>query len=280
VNGCIQKFHHNLQGFSWTTNFFLLRSGESGVKKRNGKSPFPFQRCMMPFYGLAKILFKRSIIMIPCMIADENKDVRKYKEANDYVRYRTLGLLVDIIKSNLKDADYSIAELGVFRGDFAARIQGEFQDKQLYLFDTFEGFSANDKLSDMKKGFIDENVGDFDSTSVDLVLKKMRFPDKCHICKGIFPLSVTAEHREIKWGFVSLDVDLYQPTLDGLRFFYPSLLPGGFIMIHDYNNPEFKGVKKAVEDFESEITTPSRAVPCTLCKVPIPDSYGSLIIIK
>jgi O-methyltransferase len=219
--------------------------------------------------------------MVACISCDDGKDSQKYKNTHDYVRCRTLGLLADTVKSNLTDrqtdrqTDYKIAELGVFRGDFSVRIQEEFPDKQLYLFDTFEGFSTDDKNVDAQKGFGDfsKNSGNFESTSVELVLAKLKFPENCHICKGMFPLSVTEEHRGIKWGFVSLDVDLYQPTLEGLRFFYPSLLPGGFIMIHDFNNPGYMGVRQAVEDFETETASP-------LHKVPIPDSRGTLIISK
>ncbi|MDR1482903.1 MAG: TylF/MycF family methyltransferase [Synergistaceae bacterium] len=233
-----------------------------------------FQKCLTPFYVLSKFFFKRSIIMVACMSCDDGEDVKKYKNTHDYVRCRTLGLLADIFRNNNRGKDYKIAELGVFRGDFAARIQNEFQDEQLYLFDTFDGFPTEDKALDIQKKFSKDSfeVSDFESTSVQLVLSKMKFPDNCHICKGKFPLSVTDEHKQIKWGLVSLDVDLYQPTLEGLRFFYPSLLPGGFIMVHDYNNLEYAGVKKAVEDFENEVSY--------LHKIPIPDSRGSLIIVK
>jgi len=232
-----------------------------------------FQKCLTPFYALFKLIFKRSIIVINCCISDEGKDSRKYRNTHDYVRCRMLGLLADTAKISIKSEDYSVAELGVFRGDFSARIQEEFPDKPFYLFDTFEGFPAEDKSFDIKSGFFKENKhGDFKSTSIDLVLQKMKHPENCNICKGFFPDSVTEAHRKIKWGFVSLDVDLYNPTLEGLRFFYPSLLRGGFIMIHDYANPVFEGVKKAVEDFEAEASP--------LIKIPIPDSRGSLIITK
>ena len=37
-----------------------------------------------------------------------------------------------------------VAELGVFRGDFAVQINAAFSDRTIHLFDTFEGFCAAD----------------------------------------------------------------------------------------------------------------------------------------
>ena len=49
--------------------------------------------------------------------------------------------------------------------------------------------------------------------------------------------------------FVHIDVDLYQPTLDSLEFFYPRLHKGGVIVIDDYGYTQFPGAKKSVDEF-------------------------------
>lgn len=72
--------------------------------------------------------------------------------------------------------------------------------------------------------------------------------------------------------FVSIDVDLEQPIYDGLDFFYPRLEKGGYIFIHDYNGP-LLGVERAVDRYE-------RGNGIMLCKVPICDVEGSLVITK
>jgi hypothetical protein len=77
--------------------------------------------------------------------------------------------------------------------------------------------------------------------------------------------------RDICFAFVSIDVDIYKPTLAGLEYFYDHLGDGGFIMVHDYNERRWKGVTKAVDEF------------CAARKivfVPICDSCGSIIIVK
>ena len=33
-------------------------------------------------------------------------------------------------------------------------------------------------------------------------------------------------------------MDLYKPTLEGLNIFYPKISKGGYLSIHDYNNPQ------------------------------------------
>ena len=144
----------------------------------------------------------------------------------------------------------SVAELGVNTGLFARVINHCFPDRKLYLFDTFEGFDKRDAEVDRKENF-SSATQDFTQTSVDLVLSNMEHPENCIIRKGWFP--DTSEGIDEKFCFVNLDADLYQPMKAGLEFFYPRLVHGGVIMLHDFSNadPQFdyKGVRKAVKDF-------------------------------
>ncbi|CAM4392942.1 TylF/MycF/NovP-related O-methyltransferase [Saccharibacillus endophyticus] len=163
----------------------------------------------------------------------------------------------------------AIAELGVYKGDFAAYINAVFPDRPFYLFDTFEGFSEKDTSYDVKHHFSNAQVGEFQDTDVESVLKRMPFSQNCIVRKGYFP--ETAENLEEKFSFVSIDVDLYQPILEGLKYFYPRLQEGGYIFIHDYNNSRFFGVKEAVRSY------------CKVNKiryVPINDLCGSVVLVK
>lgn len=49
-----------------------------------------------------------------------------------------------------KNISSSVAEAGVFRGEFAKYINQFFPDRKLYLYDTFEGFNASDMKNDDK----------------------------------------------------------------------------------------------------------------------------------
>ena len=142
----------------------------------------------------------------------------------------------------------AVAELGVFRGDFAKEINKVFCNNKLYLFDTFEGFAEEDYLVELKKGYANQNrAGHFGNTTVQLVMDKMTYPEKCCICKGLFPES--AKNVEDRFLFVNLDADLYAPTLAGLEFFYPRMVQGGVIFVHDYFSEVFSGAKGAVKEF-------------------------------
>jgi O-methyltransferase len=146
----------------------------------------------------------------------------------------------------------AVAELGVFQGDFAKRINTLFPDRTLYLFDTFEGFPETDVVKEKEIGTkrIIERSYNYSGTSVELVMGKMKNPDKCVIRKGYFP--ETAKGLEERYAFVSLDADLYQPMLEGLRYFYPQLSKGGYIFVHDFFTDTFTGTKEAVLEYTRE----------------------------
>jgi hypothetical protein len=54
---------------------------------------------------------------------------------------------------------------------------------------------------------------------------------------------------EQAFSFVHLDVDLYQPTLDSLLFFYDRLQPGGILLCDDYGFANCPGARRALDEF-------------------------------
>lgn len=48
-------------------------------------------------------------------------------------------------------------------------------------------------------------------------------------------------------------MDLYQPTLEGLRFFYPRMQQGGIIAIHDFFSEAYPNIESSVFTYEKEI---------------------------
>lgn len=150
-----------------------------------------------------------------------------------------------------KQIEGSCAEAGVFQGEFAKIMNEKFPDRYLYLFDTFTGFDARDIKYEEKNNFSDAEEGYLNLTSEALVLSKMKFPKKCIIKKGYFPESAIGINE--KFCMVNLDMDLYKPTLEGLRFFYPLMTHGGIIMIHDYFSEGYEGVNMALKEFLKEI---------------------------
>ncbi|HRP90567.1 MAG TPA: TylF/MycF/NovP-related O-methyltransferase [Edaphocola sp.] len=184
----------------------------------------------------------------------------------DYVRYATLTLCQEEITA--KGIGGNIAEVGVFRGDFAKRLNVLFPDKKLYLFDTFEGFSKDDVQFE-KNNKYSSGAQDFSGTNIELVRSKMKYPENCIFKKGRFP--ETAADLEDQFCFVSLDADLFLPIYSGLEYFYPRLSKGGYIFIHDFNNSGYSGARDAVIKFCNENN---------IGFVPIADSGGTAIISK
>lgn len=141
------------------------------------------------------------------------------------------------------------AEVGAFRGGSAMLISRASKNtKEIYVFDTFEGFPETTQGQDLavwKKGEMhDVNLEEvkrfFDGRSV-------RF------FKGIFPHTTDQIPESDEFAFVHLDTDLYESTLEGCRYFYSRLSRSGVILIDDYGMVLFPGVKTAVDSFESEI---------------------------
>ncbi len=184
----------------------------------------------------------------------------------DYVRLASLELAADEINSSNLQGE--VAELGVYKGKFARYINQYFPQRKLYLFDTFEGFDKTDVKAEVENNF-SSGEQDFSNTSVEEVLKRMPFPDKCIVKKGYFPS--TAQGLKEDFVFVSIDTDLYDPVYNGLCYFYPQLVKGGYIFVHDYNNDAYKGAKEAVRKFCAEYN---------VSKFALPDSAGSAVIIK
>jgi len=181
---------------------------------------------------------------------------------NDYVRTRTL----EVLCRELADVPGAAAELGVYRGGFARCINALLPERTLYLFDTFEGFDETE-AKDAAAGFVQAHR----NTGADRVLRLMPHPEKVIVKQGLFPASLGG--LEDRFALVSLDVDLEESSLAGLRWFYPRLSPGGFLLLHDYNSPRLPGVKRALRRFEAECGQRLPAVP--LC-----DVNGTLVLCK
>lgn len=142
-----------------------------------------------------------------------------------------------------------IAEAGVYKGGFARYLNVMFPDRKLFLFDTFEGFDKNDVVSNKDNTSQTEKwINGHKDTNVELVLNNMQYRNNVIIRKGLFPESANGINE--MFAFVNLDMDLFLPTYEGLKFFWQRLSPGGIIFVHDYGT--WDGINKAVEQFSSE----------------------------
>lgn len=230
-----------------------------------------------PYLELDQILNKHNMLLNEFVIQQEESQMERNQtdrlqlgslsKSEDYVRISSLKLIAEQIYEN--DVAGSVAELGVYQGNFAKYINQFFHDRRIYLFDTFDGFTAADIEVEQRKRFSNSKINEFSNTSVELVLSKMKFSEMCIIKKGYFP--ETANRLEEQFAFVSIDADLYNSIYHGLEFFYPRLAKGGYIFVHDVNNLLFKGAKEAIRRYchENDISY-----------FPLNDIGGTAVIIK
>ena len=179
--------------------------------------------------------------------------VPRYKMRNDIalvqVRSRILFLENVAKLAYERNVEGSVAEAGVYRGDYSKEINRVFPDRKLYLFDTFEGFSHSDIKEEKEKS---DTVADYlKDTSEELVLRRMPYKNNCIVRKGFFP--DTAKDIDETFAYVSCDMDLYKPTKEALRYFYPRMSVGGVLAIHDFFSDAYPNIKQAVYEYEKEI---------------------------
>jgi O-methyltransferase len=144
-----------------------------------------------------------------------------------------------------------ILELGSYRCGSSLLLSANdtVAPKTLFFVDSFAGLpEVSDKDPYWRKGEMAQT--NFEEIKTFLRLHLKNTPYALH--KGFFPHEVDLNALKRTWSLVHIDTDLYQPTLDALRFFYPLLAPGGIVIIDDFGNSSCPGVVSAVREFEAE----------------------------
>jgi O-methyltransferase len=186
----------------------------------------------------------------------------------DTVRRDMIILLLRELVSRKIEGD--IAELGVYRGSSARLIHHYLPERKLYLFDTFKGFDERDVKAEANATGRKAEAIEFSQTGVERAMANIAPQnDNVQPFPGYFPESAPPFLSQRKFALVHLDADLYEPMLAGLKYFYDKVVPGGYILAHDYNS--WPGARKAVQQFFSD----KAEIP-----IPMPDKSGSALILK
>ena len=203
-------------------------------------------------------------------------DRRRYDEKHDWDNFRDGNrvLQAHVILDRVKrcaSGDY--AELGTYQGNYARIIYSQMvEGTSLYCFDTFTGFPEISVQKELGTTGHAVSVGTFSDTSqakVEHAIAGRTSPPRLVLRAGEFPATfVGLEDRQ--WRFILLDADLYAPIKAGLEMFWPRLVPGGFILCHDYLSG-YPGVRKAVDEFFD---------PLGIVPVPWPDRVGTAVVGK
>ena len=136
------------------------------------------------------------------------------------------------------------AECGVFEGASSYFIcrHTEGSEKKHHIFDSFEGLSQPDQRDGRywNRGAL--------AASEEKARTNLKEFDFVLYHKGWIPQRFS-DVQTRDFCFVHLDVDLYQPTLDSLEFFYDRVRPGGIILCDDYGFITCPGARQAMDTF-------------------------------
>jgi hypothetical protein len=149
-----------------------------------------------------------------------------------------------------------VAECGAYKGAsafFLARhIVKLSLAKRLCLFDSFEGLSSPDDIDGnyWYKGALEGTMED-----IRAALAPLGPTPFVEFYKGWIPERFQ-EVADRSFCFVHIDVDLYQPTLDSIAFFYPRMTAGGIVLLDDYGFASCPGVTAAIDRFMADKREP------------------------
>ncbi len=170
--------------------------------------------------------------------------IKSIKNDIDFAFYPYEVFLIYSVATSQSKILGDMAEVGVYQGG-SAKIICEVKGKnKLHLFDTFEGLpKISDK--DTHSGIQFWTDKQFSNTDIESVRKYLQNYEGVSFYKGKFP-DTSSPVNDSKFSFIHLDVDLYESTIECLKFFYPRLVKGGIILTHDYHT---NGVHSAFTEF-------------------------------
>jgi len=185
---------------------------------------------------------------------------------HDMARFYFFCLVFDQLTKERVAGD--LVELGAYKGHTATLLAGMARKlgRTAYVMDTFEGFHTGDLNG------IDAAASSraFSDTSLEAVRAAVG-EDNVRYIKGYFPGTARELPDDGRYCLVHIDCDLYAPIKSALEYFYPRMVPGGFLIIHDYSSLYWSGAEKAIDEFFAD--KPEAVLP-------LPDSAGSVAVRK
>lgn len=164
-------------------------------------------------------------------------------------------LFIELLESLPEDSAGAVAECGVYQGANAlisCFLSESIAKRKYSLYDSFEGletFSSSDPQS---------RQGEFADVSLSEIKLLFSGFNNVEILVGRFDATMP-ERQKSPHAMVYIDCDLKDPTTFCCDHFWEQLLPGGFLLIHDYWFPSvalpsgfpepFTGVREAVDQF-------------------------------
>jgi hypothetical protein len=182
-----------------------------------------------------------------------------------------------------KDLPGSIGEFGVYHGAtffYLARLIEIFNSSQferysssshhLYGFDTFEGIPSLNEIDQKGSTSAQKKIGGFSQpkglfkSDFEVFKRDSGISDRLHLVEGdackTFP-AFLSQNPGVRFRFVLMDFDIYEPTKAVLDLIYDYMVPGGIIAFDEYAFPEWAGETKAVDEFLSKYKLKLHCLP-------------------
>lgn len=142
------------------------------------------------------------------------------------------------------DVEGDTAEVGAWKGAMSWLICAANQRRKVHhIFDSFEGLSEPSPVDGdhWHKGAL--------ACTEEVVRQNLsEWAGHVRTYKGWVPERFP-EVEGVRFSFVHIDVDLYEPTRDSIAFFYPRMAPGGIILCDDYGFTSCPGATRACDEF-------------------------------
>lgn len=197
-----------------------------------------------------------------------------------YIRRRELTRVLadyDLFKM-VVDLPGSIAELGVFLGAgiftwsklLETFVPGD-RSRKVYGFESgggYRDFAPEDGdptpwiegivgRKEVPGGYLERMVK---LTNLDNLIPGV---ERCRVISGNVLETApdfAAKSQGTRFCLIFLDVNLFKPTLAGLRALYPLLVPGGIVALNGFGSPPWQGETAAFEAYFREIKEPLPSV--------------------
>lgn len=172
-----------------------------------------------------------------------------------------MGVLVnavspDIVQGLIRTAESVVVpgewwECGVWRGGSAqvlGRILARRPEPRVFrLFDTFAGRPYRGDFDGKPECAASSYHTQFSNTTLDDVLTRVAQPFIYAHVGEVPETFVGLEASAIAFAYI--DMDLYVPTREALRFIWPRIVRGGCILLDDVDKDVWPGVTRALAEF-------------------------------
>lgn len=163
-----------------------------------------------------------------------------------------LSVAGDFVEMGCYKGDTSLMLAEILRANEAncAKNDGE-KSKKLYIYDSFEGLPEKREEDNSVLGE-EFKKGELGVTKREVKERFLRAGLKVPVMKKGWFSELSVGDMPEKIAFSFLDGDFYESIKDSLKLVENLMVPGGIILVHDYNNPALPGVKKAVEEWKTD----------------------------